>query len=624
MPPPHLESPSRRLRIELATDASTFAAPGFISYRVMLDGQPVFDGSRLGLQRDDHDFSQLAVRAVVGPTPVYDRYQLLYGKRRELTSDAAELIVQCTSAGGRPLEVIVRAFDDGVAFRYRFPDDDPTVHTVAEELTSFRFASPGRAWIQPHDLPGWATPAYEAPYENGIQIGTPTDLASWNMPALFETGGAWVLLAEADLSPAYFGAHLEALPDRCSYRIVPPHPGEGLGVGEVLPRSSLPWQTPWRVMVIGDSLGTIVETDLITHLSPPSLITDTPWIQPGRVSWSWWSDRASPQDLDLVEPFVDWSAEVGWEYTLVDAHWNVHSEDAIKQFVQKAGQQGVGVWLWYNSGGPHNEVWEQPRDRMHQREVRRAEFAKLASWGVAGVKVDFFHSDKQDGIRLYWDILADAAEHRIMVNLHGCTVPRGWRRTWPHLMTMEGVRGAEQYGFDEHFPETAVWHNTVLPYTRNAVGPMDYTPVTFSDFLFPHLTTNGHELALAVVFESGLQHYADSVASYRAAPPFVQDLLRTIPAAWDETRFIDGHPGESVVLARRSGSTWYLAGINGTWEEKGVEVPLGFLDAPTGALTVTDAPEGAWRSTTNRYMPGGRFKIELQPAGGFVSRFDPV
>jgi hypothetical protein len=511
-----------------------------------------------------------------------------------------------------------------VAFRYRIPDTDPTLHTFVEELTSFRFAAGGRAWIQPHDPPGWATPAYEAPYQDGIPIGSPTELASWNMPALFETGPAWVLLAEADLSPTYFGAHLEAEPDRRSYRIVPPHPGEGLGVGEVVPRSSLPWESPWRVIVVGDSLAVIVETDLITHLSPQSRIEDTSWITPGRVSWSWWSDRASPQDLDLVRPFVDWSAEMGWEYTLIDAHWNVHPAEDIQEFVGTAREQGVGVWLWYNSGGPHNEVSEQPRDRMHDPEVRRAELAKLAWWGVAGIKVDFFHSDKQDGIRLYWDILADAAEHRIMVNLHGCTAPRGWRRTWPHLMTMEGVRGAEQYGFDEHFPDTAVWHNTVLPFTRNVVGPMDYTPVTFSDFLFPHLTTNGHELALSVVFESGLQHYADSVASYRATPPFVQDLLRTIPVAWDETRFIDGYPGEFVVLARRIGSTWYLAGLNGTQGYKELDLPLDFLEDPATGLLVTDTPDGSWGSTSGRYEPKDRFEIHLQPAGGFITRFEMV
>jgi hypothetical protein len=377
-------------------------------------------------------------------------------------------------------------------------------------------------------------------------------------------------------------------------------------------------------VVVGDSPATVVETDLITHLSRPSVIDDTSWIRPGRVTWSWWSDRSSPQDLDLVQPYVDWAAEMGWEYTLVDAHWNVHPDADVERFVRSARDKGIGVWLWYNSGGPNNEVFEEPRDRMYEAEARRAEFAKLAAWGVAGVKVDFFNSDKQAGIQLYWDILADAADFQIMVNLHGCTIPRGWRRTWPHLMTMEGVRGAEQYGFDEHFPETAVWHNTILPFTRNAVGPMDYTPVTFSNFLFPHLTTNGHELALAIVFESGLQHYADSVEAYRETPPYVQEMLRNIPAAWDETRFIDGYPGEFVILARRIGATWYLVGINGTNEERPLELSLGFLTEPANALLVTDGDNGEWDSKTDDYEPEGLFKIEMQPAGGFLTRFDPA
>ena len=324
-----------------------------------------------------------------------------------------------------------------------------------------------------------------------------------------------------------------------------------------------------------------------------------------------------------MQPFVDWAAEMEWEYTLLDAHWNVHSDEAIERFIRSARDKGVGVWLWYNSGGPNNEVFEQPRDRMYEAETRRAEFAKLAAWGVAGVKVDFFQSDKQAGIQLFWDILADAAESQIMVNLHGCTIPRGWRRTWPHLMTMEGVRGAEQYGFDEGFPETAVWHNTILPFTRNVVGPMDYTPVTFSDFLFPHLTTNGHELALAVVFESGLQHYADSVTAYRDTPPYVQQMLRNIPAGWDETRFIDGYPGEFVVLARRSGASWYLAGINGSKEERDLDLPLEFLNEPADALLATDGDDGRWRSTTSIHQPGDRFAVVMQPAGGFLTRFGP-
>lgn len=176
---------------------------------------------------------------------------------------------------------------------------------------------------------------------------------------------------------------------------------------------------------------------------------------------------------------------------------------------------GVGVFLWYNSGGPNNRVTEEPRDRMFDRSVRQEEMAWLAEAGVSGIKVDFFHSDKQAGIKLYLDILADAAEAGLMVNFHGSTIPRGWERTWPNLMSMEGVRGAEQYDFRPTYPEEAPWHNTVLAFTRNVVGPMDYTPVTFSDAMYPHVTTNAHELALAVVFESSLQHFADSVESYR-------------------------------------------------------------------------------------------------------------
>ncbi|MDR9450065.1 MAG: glycoside hydrolase family 97 catalytic domain-containing protein [Acidimicrobiia bacterium] len=618
-----LESPNRRLRIEISSDASSSGLPGRLTYRVRFDDRPVLASSRLGLRRTDQDFSTVAVVSISPTATLAEEYELVYGKRHFQSSHATQSTIHGRAPGGAPLDVVLRAYDDGVAFRYRFPDHAPALHTVTEELTSFNFSAAGRAWVQEHDLPGLATPAYEAAYQNGIPIGTPTDLASWNLPALFETGDTWVLLAEADLSPAYFGGHL-GNPDGREYRIVAPHPDEGMGIGSVEPHSSLPWETPWRVVVVGDTLAAIVETDLITHLSPPSRIEDTSWIHPGRVSWSWWSDRSSPQALDRVEPFVDLAAELGWEYTLLDAHWNVHPDEAIERFVRSALEKGVGVWLWYNSGGPNNEVMEQPRDRMYEPEIRRAEFAKLGAWGVSGVKVDFFHSDKQTGIQLYWDILAAAAPHEIMVNLHGCTIPRGWQRTWPHLMTMEGVRGAEQYGFDEHFPEVAVWHNTILPFTRNVVGSMDYTPVTFGDFLFPHLTTSGHELALAVVFESGLLHFADSVESYRGTPVYVQDLLRQIPAAWDDTRFIAGYPGDFAVLARRVNMTWYLAGINGTKEVRDLEVPLDFLTERSSALLVTDGEQGDWRSETGTYQPTDRLTLTMHPAGGFITRFDPV
>jgi alpha-glucosidase len=287
--------------------------------------------------------------------------------------------------------------------------------------------------------------------------------------------------------------------------------------------------------------------------------------------------------------------------------------------VRYAAGRDVRLFLWYNSGGPHNHVTEQPRDRMHDRTVRRAELAKIAQWGVAGIKVDFFHSDKQDGIGRYLDILADAAEHRIMVNFHGCTIPRGWTRTWPHLMTMEGVRGAETYIFDEQFPAVAPRHNTILPFTRNAVGPMDYTPVTFSDNRYPHLTTPGHELALAVVFESGLLHFADSDRSYRSLLPEAAGVLSRVPAAWDETRCLTGVPGSHVVIARRRGDDWFVAGINGRSEPVAVDLDVAELaDPDTAWLVLGDASRGedltATSATAERAM-----SLVMASYGGFLA-----
>ncbi|HYJ74421.1 MAG TPA: glycoside hydrolase family 97 catalytic domain-containing protein, partial [Kineosporiaceae bacterium] len=344
---------------------------------------------------------------------------------------------------------------------------------------------------------------------------------------------------------------------------------------------------------------------------------DDGWVVPGRVSWSWWSENDSPRDLARLRDYADLAAEFGWEYSLVDANWNVHGEDDIRALVAHAAERGVRLWLWYNSGGPHNEVTEQPRDRMHEPGVRRREFAKLADWGVAGVKVDFFQSDKQDSIARYLGILEDAAEHRIMVNVHGCTIPRGWSRTWPHLLTMEAVRGAESYIFQEDFPAIAARHNTILPFTRNAVGPMDYTPVTFGDVAHPHRTTNAHELALAVVFESGLLHLADSAASYRGVRPEVAEELRRVPVVWDETRFLVGEPGRCAVVARRAGGGWWIGGINGTDGSRTLDLAL-----PSDAGWRVVADGGGRDAFAVRDLPAGegRLRVELAPRGGVLAR----
>jgi alpha-glucosidase len=503
-----------------------------------------------------------------------------------------------------------------VAFRYRFPGVGDV--TLVRELTDVTPAEDGEAWLQPTQEPLEYGPAYEAPYD-GVPIGTASSGPGWDLPAAFHTGQSWLLVTESGLDATCFGSRLAPVPRGRTYSFAPPLPGEGDGHGSAEARSSLPWTLPWRVIVVTDRAGGLVESQLVDHLADPSRIPDPSWVRPGRVSWSWWSDNDSPRDLQRLRDFVDLAHDFGWEYSLVDANWTVHTDDDMSALVRYAADRDVKLFLWYNSGGPHNHVTEQPRDRMHDRTRRRAELAKIAQWGVAGIKVDFFHSDKQDGIARYLDILTDAAEHRIMVNFHGCTIPRGWTRTWPHLMTMEGVRGAETYIFDQRFPAVAPRHNTILPFTRNAVGPMDYTPVTFSDNRYPHLTTPGHELALAVVFESGLLHLADSDRSYRSLLPEAAGVLSRVPATWDETRCLTGLPGSHVVIARRSGEDWFVAGINGRSEPVAVDLDVAELaDAGTAWLVLGDAPRGEDLTATSATAEWAT-SLVMAPYGGFLA-----
>ncbi len=611
-----ITSPSGSIALRLTCDGD-----GRLRYDVVCDGVTIVAAGRLGLvtARDDLTAGLTPV-AASAPVRIDDHFSLPHGKRRSSTAIMTERTVRLSGRRGTPIEIVMRAADDGVAFRYRATATAPTV--VTEEITDFRFAAAGRAWLQQLQPPGHAEPAYEEVFTNGTPLDGPGPHTGWFFPALFEIGGRWVLLSEADADAGYTLSQLAGPHDR-TYRIAFPHPDEGLGVGAAQPTVSGDWQTPWRVIITGSSPDRVFESDLVRHLSRPSRLTDTSWIRPGRVAWSWWSDHDSPRSIATQRGYVEFAAEMGWEHVLIDANWNLLPEQQIVDLVAHAAARGVGVFLWYNSGGPNNAVTEQPRDRMYEAAARRSELAKLADWGVAGVKVDFFHSDKQAGVRLYHDILEEAAAHRVMVNFHGCTIPRGWDRTWPHLMTMEGVRGAEQYSFRESFPSEAPALNTIFPFTRNVPGSMDYTPVTFSDARYPHLTTNAHELALSVVFESALQHLADSAASYRAQPAAVVDHLRSVPAVWDDTRWLDGEPGTHVVVARRLGATWWVAGINGGSEARAVSVVLPDAVGVRDLVLIADGAGPRDFAITDQAIAAARFAVTMAPRGGFAARFTP-
>jgi len=554
-----------------------------------------------------------------------DVYTLVTGKR--LANNDAYKQVSLTfkdDETARLLRLDVRAYDTGVAFRYGLPESSLQYHKLVAEKTSFDIGPGGTHWGQPYDFVTMYHPSYETIYSDR-PTGTPVgekEGTGWGFPSLFRQHGVWILLHEAGLDDTFQGSHLEPAAPGGVYTIAPPLQDEALGNGLNEPAATLPWTMPWRFMAISDKLADIVESNLVFDLSPPSKIADTSWIKPGLVGWNWWSDHSSGTDLGKLKAFIDLSAQMGWPYTLIDANWNLAGDHPMEDLVAYAKSKGVGLIFWYNSGGRHNYVSEQPRNLMDDRTIRRAEFAKLEKLGVKGVKVDFFQSDKQDIIRLYTEIMDDAAEFHLLCDFHGSTAQRGWQRTWPNLMSMEAVAGAEFYSFgsDVDYTHSAPRQNTILPFTRNVTGSMDYTPVDFSQNFTKRITTNAHEAALAVIFESGLQHLSDKPASYLSLPPDWRTYLSHVPTVWDETRLLVGTPGYEVVLARRSGSHWYVAGINGEDKTKVVKFSLP-KQIGAKALQLYDDGKGGFASAWWTAGKGKTVEQTLLPYGGFAMIF---
>lgn len=553
-----LKSPDGKTEFNLNVNTNTF------SYNIIFENSLVIQNAPLGLERDDASFSNNLVLISQKGLKIKDVYQLKVGKRISINAEANQIEYLLKNAKGNEISLQVRAYNEGIAFRYAFSQTDNKKHTIVEEKTGFRFPLTSKTWIMPYDTISTFTPSYETYYTNGVSAGTISpNKEGWSFPALFNVNNKWVLITEAGLNETYCASHLQPYPIDGVYAIRFPEKLEAMGLFSQTPSNTLPWATPWRVIVLGNSCGDIVESSMVTNLAEPSKLKDLSWIKPGKASWSWWSDNGSPRNFESLKKYVDLSTKMGWEYSLVDANWGSMNGGNISQLVEYANSKNIGIWLWYNSGGEINKVTEQPRDVMYQPELRKAEFAKIYKMGVKGVKIDFFNSDKQPVIKLYLDILKDAAEHHLMVNFHGCTLPRGWERTYPNLISMEAVRGAENYIFDPNYPSRAVWHNTIYPFTRNVVGPMDYTPVTLSNQTYPHLTSNAYELALSVVFQSGILHLADKAESYMNLDNETKMMLKNLPTVWEETKFIAGEPGKYVVLARKKEGKWYVAGING-------------------------------------------------------------
>ncbi len=623
-----LRSPDKNLAIILSSEnSSDESGSSQLVYSVYKKNPGTTDtliqASPLGLELNQSDFTRnLKLVSQSREETIREDYTLTSGKKQDISYTARQTTLTYENPNGKKLKIQLRAFDTGVAFRYIIPGDEAEQFTLTGEATGFHIPDEGKAWIQPYDEPSQTTPAYERYFRNGINIGEEApDKYGWAFPALFHTKDHWMLVSESAVDTGYCGTHLNPDASGGLYTIQFPSKGERFGTGNQYPSSSLPWKMPWRFIVIGEDLGTIVESNMVTHLADSSRLTNTNWIEPGVASWSWWSYHGS-RSVERLKQYVDLAVEMNWKYSLVDAGWPDMEDGNIQEVIEYADQKDIGLFLWYNSGGRSNN-YQREQYVMLDPELRKKEMRQLREWGIKGIKVDFFNSDKQHMIRLYHNILQDAAKYNLMVNFHGCTLPRGWRRTYPNLMTMEAIKGAENYRYDESYTDRAPVHNTIAAYTRNIIGPMDYTPCTFSNNRYPHKTTYSHELALSVIYESGIQHMADKAEAYLSLPEAPKDFLKAVPAAWDETRFINGIPGETVAIARRKNDNWYIGGINGTSENREIQIETDFLKSGIAyemtLITDGDQPE-TFHTETRNISKDQAFQVSLEARGGFVAR----
>lgn len=624
-----LASPDGRVLVVFDLDEGS---PG---YTVHLDGREVLRRSALGVVRDDADFTRdlkpASRYASRRHEKVEARYELLTGKRRQNLYRANRHVYELQTAAGARMDVEIQVSNDGLALRYVFPETDSRVHRISREATSFNFRADARSFLQPLAPPrsGWneTNPSYEEYYDRDQPVGTLSSQGGpYVFPALFRSGEDWVLITEAGIGRQYCGSRLRAQRRSSEYLIDFPTELENSGHGPATPQSTLPWTTPWRVVAVG-SLKTLVESTLGTDLAEPAPAKARLSVDgPGKASWSWPLLGDDQTVVPVQKQFIDYAAQMKWGYTLVDAGWDRQiGYDGLEELVEYARPKGVKILIWYNSAGPWNTAPLTPRDRLLTREGRRAEFEKIAGLGIAGVKVDFFAGDAQSTMTYYQDILDDAADFGLLVNFHGATLPRGWQRTYPNLMTVEAVRGLEFITFDQRNAEAEPTHAAMLPFARNVFDPMDFTPMVLDRIRnIERRTTSSFELALSVLFTSGIQHYAEIPEGMARAPEYVREFLRGVPSIWDDVRFIDGFPGEYVVIARRAGKSWWVAGINAGRQLREVHLDLDRLGIKSAGTWITDGDDAlGFKQGSISPQPGNpRASFLIAPRSGFVARFD--
>ena len=626
-------SPDSNLQVTISTN------DGDVTYAATLGGLQVLEKSSLGLKTSVGDFTHGLTMKNCHKKEVFDCYTMRSTKTASSEYHANQLTLDFENQEGRTFSIIFQVSNNDIAFRYSIPRQqfdgkEYKRAIVYQEKSSFLFPDRTTTFISPQIGPETGWEQTKPSYEEGYSADAPMAVRSqyghgYIFPALFHVQGGksqqegWALVSETGVTGGYCGSHLSDYQSGTGYTVAYPDKGENNGFGSEYAGIPLPGETPWRTITVGTSLEPIVETTISYDLVSPLYEASTDY-QSGRYTWSWliWQDNSINYD-DQVK-FIDLASAMGFEYCLVDNWWDTQiGRERIAELSQYAQSKGVHLMLWYNSNGFWNDAPQGPRDCMNTSIAREREMAWMQRIGIKGIKVDFFGGDKQETMRLYEDILSDANRYGLQVIFHGCTIPRGWERMYPNYVASEAVLASENVFFNEGAAIRQPFDLTLHPFCRNATASMDWGGIIMNKYLskdnksrHSRKTTDIFELASGIIMQTSIQCVAMQPNNLDELPQFEMDFLRQLPTTWDETHFIDGYPGKYIILARRHGVDWYVAGLNAKKEPITLALDLSFLS--DDATLYIDDTKGAPVQATLKRDKKGRAKITLQSNGGMV------
>ena len=558
------------------------------SYSVSYDNVLFLKPSPLGIIANIGDFSSgMSLEKNVSTNKIDETYELASIKQSKVRYVANEAVCSFTQQGKTIYDVIFRISNNDVAFKYKmYPQGETLSCVVKQEVTGFAFPDGTTTFLCPQSKPmgGFArtSPSYETSYTADDVAGKNGWGEGYTFPCLFRNGdNGWVLVSETGVNGGYCASRLLGHKEGV-YTIGFPQEGEANGNGTVSPGIALPGETPWRTITVGKTLAPIVETTVPFDVVKPLYPAKGEYTY-GRGSWSWIIGMDGSTNYKEQLRYIDFSAAMGYQSVLVDALWDKQiGRDKIEELAKYGKNKGVALYLWYNSNGYWNDAPQTPRGIMDNAIARRKEMKWMQSIGIRGIKVDFFGGDKQMTMQLYEDILSDANEYGLLVIFHGCTLPRGWERMYPNFASSEAVLASENLHFSQGSCDHEAFNATLHPFIRNTVGSMDFGGSALNKYYNAdnaprgsrRVTSDVYALATAVLFQSPVQHFALAPNNLTDAPSWAIDFMKEVPTTWDEVRFIDGYPGKYVILARRHGEKWYIAGVNAQKETLKLKVNL--------------------------------------------------